>query len=315
LDISHTFVGDLVVSLTHNETGRGAYLVHRIGKPGTSNHGCSLDHFKSILDDDVSAWVEDQCSSNPAAVSGIYIPYEPLNIFDSESAAGNWTLSLSDRSDGDIGKLNSWCLAATVAKNYQPPNPPPIPELPSQAHVTGVRGQKQALPLDCESRVAVDWAAFFGVSIGEFEFFNKLPRSDNPDAGFVGSVTGTWGQIPPKSYGVYAEPVAALLRSYGLPAYAHRPLSWDALRAEIAAGRPVYVWVIGPASWNGIPVYYTSKDGHLTIVARYEHTVMVTGYNENSVTILDGDTLSTLPLAQFLSSWSALQNMAITTQP
>jgi len=94
----------------------------------------------------------------------------------------------------------------------------------------------------------VDWANYLGRSINEYTFLNQLPKSDNPDKGFVGSVYGTWGQIPPDPYGVHAPPVAALLREYGLNAYAHRPLSWDQLRAEIAHGNPVIVWVIGNVS-------------------------------------------------------------------
>jgi len=104
--------------------------------------------------------------------------------------------------------------------------------------------------LDCESRSAVDWAAYLGQHINELTFFNRLPKSDNPDKGFVGNVYGAWGQIPPNPYGVHAEPVAALLRDYGLQAYAHRPLRWEQLQAEIAAeiavslGDPVAIQLI-----------------------------------------------------------------------
>jgi uncharacterized protein YvpB len=168
--------------------------------------------------------------------------------------------------------------------------------------------------LDCESRVAVDWAGFFGHNIDEIKFFNRLPSSKNPDKGFVGDVMGSWGQIPPHPYGVHAEPVAALLRDYGVPAYAHRPLSWDDLRWEIAQGRPVYVWITGAVT-RGLPVYYVPPDGLFTVVAPFEHTVMVIGYTSSTVTISDGSSIYTRGLEQFLDSWSVLQNMAITTQP
>jgi uncharacterized protein YvpB len=180
--------------------------------------------------------------------------------------------------------------------------------------ISSVSGKNQSLPLDCESRSAVDWAKNFGYSIAELDFFHLLPHSDNPDKGFVGSVYGAWGQIPPNAYGVHAEPVAELLRDYGLQAYAHRPLSWEGLRAEIAAHRPVIVWIIGSIN-NGIPVYYTPSDGLHTIVARYEHTVVVTGYTSSSVYYLNGDTIYTRSISQFLDSWSALGNMAITARP
>jgi uncharacterized protein YvpB len=204
---------------------------------------------------------------------------------------------------------------ASVSENPAPPTPTPPPvNLPSSAIIHNVKGEDQALPLDCESRSAVDWANYFGVTIDELDFFDLLPHSDNPDKGFVGNVNGNWGQIPPDPYGVHAEPVAEALRDHGLQAYAHRPLSWDALRAEIAASRPVFVWIIGSIE-NGIPVYYTPSDGLHTVVARREHTVIVTGYTESDVFYLNGDTIYAKSVGQFLDSWSALGNMAITTQP
>lgn len=311
IDADHTWVGDLVFSLTHQETAKTITLIDRPGHPN-SNDGCANDHIATILDDRMSLSVEDRCATSPAAISGSFIPNQSLRTFAREGVAGNWILSVADYGRGDSGRINSWCLAATLADIPVRPTPLPVFDpLPSQALISGVTGRPQSMPLSCESRSAVDWANFFGYQIGEFEFFNKLPASDNPDAGFVGDVYGAWGQIPPAPYGVHADPVAALLRDYGLEAYAQRPLSWDGLRAEIAAGRPVIVWIIGSVV-NGIPVYYTSSDGRLTTVARYEHTVIITGYTDTSVTYLNGSRLDTRSVGQFLESWSALGNMGIT---
>lgn len=314
LDLPHTWVGDLTVRLTHQETGRSILLLDRPGYPA-SQIGCGGDDIGAILDDKASLSAEGQCASSPAAIAGIYRPEAALAAFSDEAVTGTWVLNVADNSEYDTGRLRGWCLAATLASMVPDPAPVSPPALPERASIPGVKGKKQAMPLDCEARVAVDWAAFFGVKIDEFEFFSRLPGSDNPDLGFVGNVYGAWGQIPPNPYGVHAEPVAALLREYGLTAYAHRPLTWDDLRAEIAAGRPVYVWTIGAASMWSIPVYYTSSDGHTSIVARYEHVVIVTGYDENNVTIVDGSSTYVRSKHQFLSSWSALNNMAITTQP
>ncbi len=193
---------------------------------------------------------------------------------------------------------------------------PPPPTLPNRAHVSGTTSQMQKYNLDCESRVAVDYAAFFGVRIDEDNFFNRLPRSDNPERGFVGNVHGTWGQIPPNSYGVHAIPVAALLRDFGVAAYAHKGMTWDELRAEIAAGKPVFVWDVG-AVYNGWPTYYTASDGTVTIVANYQHVVQVIGYDlsNNFVEIMDNGNYYQRTIAQFLRSWSALDNMAIISHP
>ena len=179
----------------------------------------------------------------------------------------------------------------------------------------------QALPLDCESRSAVDWADYFGYSIGELNFFYGLPTSDNADLGFVGNVYGTWGQIPPYAYGVHAKPIANRLKDFGVPAVVHRPLSWPNLKAEIAAGRPVIVWILGSKYSgydyvvNGIPEYSQPKGGNNTVVARYEHTVVVTGYSQDTVSYLNGGNIYQKDLKQFLESWSALGNMAVTMQP
>lgn len=319
LDISHTWLSDLNASLTHAETGSQINLLDRPGIPASSS-GCDQDDIEAILDDDVTLPFEDRCTALVPSISGIFKPDQPLSSFIGEDLAGTWTLRISDNFRADTGSLNEWCLAAKVSDLPASPTPPPnVGSLPSHAQIGGISGRGQALPLDCESRSAVDWAAYFGVKIDEIEFFHSLPESDNPDLGFVGNVYGAWGQIPPYPYGVHAEPVAETLRDYGLEAYAHRPLSWDALRSEIAAGRPVIVWIVGNSSLqyvvNGVPVYYTPSEGDLTVVARYEHTVIVTEYTSDSVSYLNGGYIYTKNLNQFLESWSVMRNMAITARP
>lgn len=193
-------------------------------------------------------------------------------------------------------------------------------DLPNSAYIQGFTGYPQSYSLSCESRSAVDWAAYWGVDLNETEFLVNLPRSDNPDAGFVGNPNHVWGSIPPDSYGVHARPVAALLRQYGLQAKARHDMSWKNLRSEIAAGRPVIVWVIGQMS-SGTPIEYTASDGHKTTVAHFEHTMVVIGYGPELVHVVDA--YSGLPqtyqLATFMASWEVLGRMAITgyweTQP
>ncbi len=190
------------------------------------------------------------------------------------------------------------------------PAPTHTPERPAAASIPNISGRRQAYTLDCESRSAVDWANFFGYSIDEIGFFNGLPSSDNPDLGFVGNVHGAWGQIPPHDYGVYAKPVAKHLRAYGLEADAVYGFSWEGLQAEIAAGEPVIVWVVGRVA-RGTPVPYTASDGHQTVVVRFQHTVIVTGYDQQNVTILDGAWVYQRSVQDFLNSWGVLGNMAV----
>ncbi len=189
----------------------------------------------------------------------------------------------------------------------------PVPE---QAYIRGVKGRKQSLSLSCESRSAADLAAYWGVRIGEKKFLANLPRSANPDEGFVGNPNDVWGNLPPASYGVHAEPVAALLREYGVPAEARRGMKWTELQAEVASGRPVIVWVIGQL-WGGNPVKYRAPDGKRAVVARYEHTMILVGYKPDRVYLVDAYTGQTrsYPLATFLNSWKVLGRMAVTSGP
>jgi subtilisin-like proprotein convertase family protein/uncharacterized protein YvpB len=311
LNIDHTWIGDLQISLDFEGTEYNAMLVDRPGIP-ESDQGCELDNIRTILDDQASQPAENKCLSYPAAIAGIYQPSSSLAIFRGTPASGTWSLKIRDNSAADSGQLNKWCLRFALSERLPPPTPILPPEnLPESARLFEISGEDQALPLDCESRSAVDWAGYFGTHIDEFEFLYGLPNSDNPDLGFVGDVNGTWGQIPPDDYGVHAGPVADLLNDYGLNARAKMSLTWDAIRSEIANDRPVIAWVIGSVI-NGSPVYYTSQSRPgASIVARFEHTVMVIGYTPDSVIILDGDDIYTRSLNRFLESWSALNNMAV----
>lgn len=159
----------------------------------------------------------------------------------------------------------------------------------------------------------MDWAGFFGFKIHELAFQNRLPRSDDPDTGFVGDVMGVWGNIPPRAYGVHAAPVAALLREYGLPADARRGMTFDELKAEIADGRPVIAWVVGHVA-AGTPQVYTSSAGRQITVSAKEHTVIVVGYTPEVVFVQDGGWLYGRALKHFEDSWGVLGNMAIVYQ-
>ena len=187
------------------------------------------------------------------------------------------------------------------------------PEPPAQAHITGLYGIPQAYSLSCEARSAADLAAYWDVAVVEGVFFSQLPKSDNPEVGFVGFVSGAWGETPPSSYGVHAEPVAALMRQYGLEALAHKGLNFRCLQLEIAAGRPVLVWIVGHV-WPGEGQSYTALDGTETIVAPWEHTMILIGYDEANVYLVDAwkAVVEIHTIDSFLYSWAQLDNMALT---
>ena len=184
--------------------------------------------------------------------------------------------------------------------------------LPDSAYIIGVNGHAQKHSLSCEARSAADLATYWGIRIGENEFLQALPKSENPDSGFVGNPNAAWGSIPPHSYGVHAGPVADTLRLFGLQAEAQNNLSWDDLRSQIQAGNPVIVWVIGQM-WGGTSRQYTTPDGSTAMVAAFEHTMILTGYNQATVQVVDAYSgqYQTYSLSTFLHSWAVLGNMAV----
>jgi subtilisin-like proprotein convertase family protein len=114
--ISHTWVGDLAVTLTHLDTGKSQVIIDRPGVPA-STFGCSGDNINAALDDEAAAAVESQCQSAGTAIAGTFRPNNPLSIFDGDSLAGTWTLKVADLAGSDIGTLTQWCLApATLSR-------------------------------------------------------------------------------------------------------------------------------------------------------------------------------------------------------
>jgi subtilisin-like proprotein convertase family protein/uncharacterized protein YvpB len=318
IDVSHSAVGDLMVKLTNPSSSITELVLNR---PGNESNRCAENDIVAILKDQAAQKVDDQCASESPAISGIYLPSQNLSSFTKTIPSGTWRINISDHETGNVGELNHWCIIAELSNVLPSPTPTPDPvEIPSSAYISGMTGQGQYFNLDCESRSAVDWAKHFGNFIDELEFYYHLPQSnDDPEAGFVGAPNGPWGFIPPDDYGVHAKPIADLLRDYGLTASAYKSLTWDDIRTEIAQGNPVIVWIIGDYSLNlvnGIPhLYIPSSTNNPTIVAPYEHTVIVVGYSPDSVTILNGSHFLEIPLDQFLDSWSVLDFMAVLARP
>lgn len=205
----------------------------------------------------------------------------------------------------------TWTPSPSPSPTLTPsPTPVPTATLPAEFTLPNFQGHLQYLDLDCESAAAVDWAAYFGKRLNEITFQNKLPKSDNPDFGFVGNPNAPWGLLPPNSYGVYAGPVADLLNRLGVPAQAHKGYTISQLKADIARGKPVIAWVIGEVV-SGIPVSYTDAEGRSTVVAVYEHVVIVMGYTENHIYYSNRGTIIATTTGLFDKSWAVLGRMVV----
>src|SRR5262249_21768908 len=70
------------------------------------------DNFSNTTFDDEAATA---ITSGGAPFTGRFRPVGSLAAFDGQSVLGNWTLEVIDRAGGDVGTLNNWSLAITLA--------------------------------------------------------------------------------------------------------------------------------------------------------------------------------------------------------
>lgn len=107
LDLSHTFLADLIVTLTSPAGTRVTLLSNSCGQNNDVNVQFS---------DNAPAF---ECANNPA-ISGSVRALGVLSSFAGESAKGNWVLTISDTAAGDGGQLNALSLEICVAGSLRP---------------------------------------------------------------------------------------------------------------------------------------------------------------------------------------------------
>ncbi len=103
LDISHTYINDLYITLT-SPSGTEVVLLR---------YPCGNDEDIYIdIDDEGAAYDSWSC---PPTDNNAYEPYGNLSDFDGEDPTGTWTLEIQDAYDDDGGGLNGWQLQVSTA--------------------------------------------------------------------------------------------------------------------------------------------------------------------------------------------------------
>lgn len=115
INFNHTWAGDLIIRLTHQETGTSVDLLHRPDFDG--EFGCCGDSsdFGGDYDWQDGGFVYD------AVPYGGFVPtdvimgpvFGSLSDFVGEDKFGTWTLAISDGAAGDLGSLGSWGFTVT----------------------------------------------------------------------------------------------------------------------------------------------------------------------------------------------------------
>ncbi len=179
--------------------------------------------------------------------------------------------------------------------------------------IEGFDPYPQQRPMSCEIRSATDVARFWGIPIVEVEMTRLLPYSDDPNRGFVGSLDARPGSLPPEGYGVYAAPIAQMLRRVGLNAQAHYGYTLETLKAELAAGRPVIVWATYDMRLSPVILWKTASGREVPVV-RHEHTFVALGYDAGGLYLADAydAEIKYYTYEAFLAAWEQIGRMAIT---
>jgi subtilisin-like proprotein convertase family protein len=112
VDIAHTWVGDLLITI-ESPSGTVITLLDQPGVPG-SQFGCQEDNILVTFDDGAiltSDDLENTCEAGgPLAIEGTFQPVQSLSAFANEPATGTWTLSVTDNVNQDGGVINGWGL-------------------------------------------------------------------------------------------------------------------------------------------------------------------------------------------------------------
>lgn len=118
VDITHPFVSDLSISVTHNASARTALLFL---------DSCTNNNFLvALFDDEAASLPPIVCAAN-----GVYLPEAPLSALDGIDAAGTWTLSVTDQAPLDAGILNGWGITLTCGGSSLPVSIPGVNFFPS----------------------------------------------------------------------------------------------------------------------------------------------------------------------------------------
>ncbi len=76
VQIQHTFVGDLIVTLS-KDGGPAEVLIDRPGAPRIGPFGCSGDDIDAVMNDEGSAPAESQCAPAVPTIQGQLVPGDP----------------------------------------------------------------------------------------------------------------------------------------------------------------------------------------------------------------------------------------------
>lgn len=220
---------------------------------------------------------------------------------------GATTIEAEERPD-ESDKVAQFVGSVTTVKKT---NPVPI--------VLNFSGRPQSHNLSCEAAGAAALARFTGLNLTESQILAILPKSLNPNRGFVGDPNAPLGSLGPQGYGVYAPPLAETLRKKGLQAEALSGSKTWLLRTIVEEKTPVMIWAVWKLA-SAEPVsllWWKPQEGEFNRAVRFEHTYVVYGFQPPDDFLLWNSYPYGEPLTfwvtgtKLANSWQLFENMAL----
>lgn len=109
LDIEHTWIGDLVVTLEHTDSEGRRTAAHLVDRTGDGE--CFVDFVSGRPYRFHSDGEDLACGPSDAVPPGCYDAAQALDVFDGiRRDEGSWRLLVRDLGGGDSGTLHRWTL-------------------------------------------------------------------------------------------------------------------------------------------------------------------------------------------------------------
>lgn len=114
--LSHSWIGDLIITVAHSTSGKTATLMHRVGttaNPNSTGDSSDMNGTYTFNDGNPSIWTAaangDTDFDVPASTydaSGINESLVSLNdLFAGETTQGDWTFTISDNNANETGSF------------------------------------------------------------------------------------------------------------------------------------------------------------------------------------------------------------------
>lgn len=185
--------------------------------------------------------------------------------------------------------------------------------------------QNPELPRGCEVTSLAMLLSYLGVTTDKLELADKVTKDNtpyeikngkvyfgNPNDGFVGDIKNKLN----RGFGVYHEPIYRLLKEY-LPNNAIDLTGADFKFIEYFLHNKTPVWVIINTTFKRLPensfLTWITPSGEIKITY-YEHSVLLTGYDENNVYFndpLDKNQNKSAPKKEFIDAWVQMGSQGV----